>query len=305
MTRRAPLPPELLQGPFRVATALALGATPSRLRNSDVHPLLHGVRSAQPVSPHRLITALAPAEQAGFAMSHASAAVLHDLRRPWRLDAAPPSIGVIGRVLRPPRRAGVDAHRLPADARTVVLEGVRILHPIDTWVSLAPRLEVDELIAMGDGIVGGREPAHRLGDLASAVSAAAGRRGVERLRLALPQIREHSDSVRETRLRLMIVRSGLPEPLVNPPIFNSLGARIAHGDLVYEAEKVLVEYDGEQHRIDSAQYAIDIARLDELMEEGWRVIRVTKALMPQQATVIGKVRTALEQRRAEGARGRW
>ena len=40
--------------------------------------------------------------------------------------------------------------------------------------------------------------------------------------------------------------------------------------------RLAIEYDGEQHRTDDAQYQRDIRRLRRLHSEGWYVIRVTK-----------------------------
>jgi hypothetical protein len=41
------------------------------------------------------------------------------------------------------------------------------------------------------------------------------------------------------------------------------------------------------------QYLRDIQRLDDLMEEGWRVIRVDKSLPARRATLFAKLRRAL------------
>ncbi len=65
-----------------------------------------------------------------------------------------------------------------------------------------------------------------------------------------------------------------------------------HGDLVFRAERVIVEYDGEVHR-DDDNYFGDIRRLDALMELGWRVIRVDRFLLRHPSVLIGKVRRAL------------
>ena len=59
--------------------------------------------------------------------------------------------------------------------------------------------------------------------------------------------------------------------------------------------RTILEYDGGHHRTDDRQFSIDVARLDELMEEKWRVIRVDKYLLAQRATLIGKVDTALRE----------
>jgi hypothetical protein len=96
----------------------------------------------------------------------------------------------------------------------------------------------------------------------------------------------------ETVLRLLIVRAGFPEPEVNGPIYNEHGALIAHGDLVYRREKVVLEYEGSGHWT-PRQFVRDIQRLDDIMEDGWRVIRVDASLLARRATLFQKLRTAL------------
>ncbi len=125
------------------------------------------------------------------------------------------------------------------------------------------------------------------------VDALRGVRGITLLRTALRQMRARTDSPMETSLRLLIVRAGFPEPEVNGRILNEHGALIAHGDLVFRAQKVVVEYDGGGHR-EQRQYFRDIYRLDDIMEERWRVIRVDKNLLARPATLFAKLRRALE-----------
>ena len=75
---------------------------------------------------------------------------------------------------------------------------------------------------------------------------------------------------------------------------NRHGAFIALGDLVYPAHRVLVEYDGGHHFGSTPQIHHDIDRLDEVMEAGWRVIRLNKSHLTRELHVTHKVRTALE-----------
>ena len=69
---------------------------------------------------------------------------------------------------------------------------------------------------------------------------------------------------------------GLPEPEVNGRILDDDGRFVAFGDLVYRRWRVILEYDGEQHRTDERQFARDVERLDDLARLGWRVVRVSK-----------------------------
>lgn len=193
---------------------------------------------------------------------------------------------------RAPRAVGVIGHQVRPDAPAVELGGLRVSPAVAAWVECSGILSVDDLVVMGDGLVKRWSPPAQRDDLTRAVEAAAGRRGLARLRAALPLIRPGTDSARETLLRLLLVRAGLPEPELNAPIVNRFGAVIAHGDLVYRRQRVVIEYEGAGH-LTEKQLAIDIRRLDGVMEEHWRVIRVDKHLMAAEATLVGKVRTAL------------
>jgi hypothetical protein len=113
-------------------------------------------------------------------------------------------------------------------------------------------------------------------------------------------VRAGVDSPRETVLRLVIVRAGFPEPEVNGVILDGDGKKIATGDLVFREYKVLVEYDGEQHRLDQEQYNWDIDRLDAIREAGWLVVRINKShLRGSDSRVERKIEKAL---RASGWR---
>ena len=94
-------------------------------------------------------------------------------------------------------------------------------------------------------------------------------------------------------LRLLLVRHGIPEPLVNAPIRDGFGRVIAHGDLVWPAQKVVVEYDGRHHAEDVRQFGIDIRRINAIEAEGWRVIRVDLGLLREPAVLLALVRAAL------------
>ena len=69
--------------------------------------------------------------------------------------------------------------------------------------------------------------------------------------------------------------AGYPEPEPNGTIDLSTGAR-THGDLVFRAFKVVLEYDGQQHRLLERQFHRDVDRLNDLARDGWLVIRIHK-----------------------------
>jgi very-short-patch-repair endonuclease len=52
------------------------------------------------------------------------------------------------------------------------------------------------------------------------------------------------------------------------------GREIGYFDLVWPELRIIVEYDGDQHRTSAYQYDRDIRRFDRASEAGYRVIRV-------------------------------
>lgn len=79
------------------------------------------------------------------------------------------------------------------------------------------------------------------------------------------------------------------------------GTLIHLGTMLSVDELLLaVEYDGQHHRVDSRQYAIDIERHRRLQELGWMVIRVTEEdLHDGGGRILGVIRAAHASRRDE------
>jgi excinuclease ABC A subunit len=124
--------------------------------------------------------------------------------------------------------------------------------------------------------------------------------GARLARRAARLVREGVDSPMESRLRMLIVLSGLPEPQVNVIVRNSDGEWIVRFDLCYPALKLAVEYDGRQHAESDAQWARDIDRRELLDRWGYRlvVVRSTDLYQDPERT-LHRIRSAL---REQGAR---
>ncbi|MBN9151657.1 MAG: DUF559 domain-containing protein [Micrococcales bacterium] len=291
MPRIVRLPTELHGRAFTVREGSALGLGLGRMRGKDLESPFTGVRAAQPISTHldrcRAYAARMPANQF---FSHASAARIHGIPIPWRLDRGPIHVCTFD-ADDGPRARGVVGHTVQEQRVNVTtVDGLRVVSAVDAWCELAMRLTINELIVAGDRLRARTAPLCSLSDMQGSVRAFAGRRGVRKLRVALEGVRAGVDSPKESELRLKIVSAGLPEPAVNVPIFNRLGAQIAIGDLVYEKYRVLVEYDGEQHRLDDKQYARDVERLADLASENWTIVRILKG---QLVDAVPRVRFAL------------
>jgi very-short-patch-repair endonuclease len=113
--------------------------------------------------------------------------------------------------------------------------------------------------------------------------------GVARLRSALQLVDGGAESPQESRLRLLLVRGGLPVPETQLE-FRDLRIRV---DMGWREWKLAVEYDGVQHWTDGRQRSWDIERIAMLESTGWTVVRVSAEMMSRPLVIIERVRTKL------------
>lgn len=270
------LPESLPEHGFTVGDALARGVTRRRLRARDLDPTFHGVRSRAGVAdPVRRAMAYSVKLRDAEALSHGTALLLCGVAVPTRCvsEVHVTSLGTVERA----RGAGVRGHEAdPGSLRVIVIDRVAVIHPVDAWCQLGALLSVRQLVVLGDALTRRKQPIATRDELRRAVDRRAGKRGVRSLRAALELVRERTDSNAETRLRLDAAAYGLPEPEVNGAIVDERGRLIAYGDLVYRAQRTILEFDGDQHRTDDRQFARDLDRMDELARLGWRIVHVTR-----------------------------
>lgn len=274
-----PLPPEFANRPFGVRAAIDAGVHPERLRRADLVAPFVGTRVPAHSRPTMVELCAALQElRPGSFVSHLTAARLFDLPLPLRYrDDALLDLAVFDPE-RSPRLEGVRGHHLsPHYTSLVDCAGLRVASPVSTWRQLARVLTRRELVVIGDSLLRRQDPRATIEQLRAAVETLRGVPGYRRLYGALLEIRPRTDSGTESELRMDLVAAGLPEPEVNPPIFDSDGHLIGYGDLVFREQKVIVEYDGEQHRTDQQQYSRDVDRLNALARDGWLVIRVNRS----------------------------
>jgi hypothetical protein len=131
-------------------------------------------------------------------------------------------------------------------------------------------------------------------------------RGKRTLLEAYEEIRVGSASAGETVARLLLVRGGLPEPLLNEPIFASWDPErlLAFGDLVWRIPlpdgrviKVVGEYQGELFHSSPEQRVRDERRADGLGDDDWVVEDIWKGDVGVDAArrdTVARFATALE-----------
>lgn len=81
----------------------------------------------------------------------------------------------------------------------------------------------------------------------------------------------------ETLVRLVMVAHGLPELPLQVAVHDEHGTRIGRFDMADLLRKLIVEYDGEQHRTSDRQYARDARRIERAQQAGYRVLRFRHA----------------------------
>jgi hypothetical protein len=121
-----------------------------------------------------------------------------------------------------------------------------------------------------------------------------GRRGLHRARVSLDLVDAGAESPKESWLRLILIRAGLPRPKTQIRVYDEFTAKVAYLDMGWEDLKVAAEYDGEHHRSDPRQYRYDAIRHEMLQRLGWIVIRVLAGDRAQE--IIRRVRAARARR---------
>lgn len=122
-----------------------------------------------------------------------------------------------------------------------------------------------------------------------------GARGMRQLRTTMELVDGGAESPQETRLRLLLVKSGLPRPVTQIPVRNDNGKVVRRIDMGYPEWMVGVEYDGEQHFSNPDDYAHDIERLEFLATRGWTIVRVSsRQLKYERPEIVRRVRMARE-----------
>ncbi|MGE2729390.1 hypothetical protein ACQI4F_07930 [Mycolicibacterium vaccae] len=138
------------------------------------------------------------------------------------------------------------------------------------------------------------------------IMAVAGRhpgvRGIRRLREVLKLVDGGAESPQETRLRLVLIRSGAPHPQTQIPVANASGRVVRRIDMGWSDYGVGVEYDGGHHWTDPNAHDSDITRLEFLADRGWIIVRVSaRQLRDRPDEIWRRAERALRQRGWPGA----
>jgi hypothetical protein len=246
---------------------------------------------------HDLAIAVALAGQPSNAVvTDLSAAWLWQLPLPHWLGNGPDSVAVSV----PPdashsRRSGVRGRRidLPED-HVDELRGIRLTTPARTWLDCAAHLDTGHVVAMGDHIL--HASLSDPDELRHMCHWGFRRRGVATARRALPLLDAGAESPGESLTRYELLTRGVRAPECNVDIVVD-GEWLARADLLWRAERVIVEYDGRVH-ITEEQRQYDAVRRNLLQEAGFLVIVLTARDLRHPAQMAQTVRAALAARSA-------
>lgn len=270
--------------PFIGSEAIAAGGLTRhdlRARFTAVHHDIYVPRGTRPTAVLRAKAAWLRSRRRGVLAGY-SASALHGAR--W-IDAGLPA-NILDTNRRPTR--GVVAWADVIDDDDICLIGrIRLTTPVRTAVDLACRLPEDAAVAAIDALA--RATRLKVADIELAAQRHTGRKGIKQARASIALVDPGAESPKETWLRLLVVRAGYPPPQTQHPIYNEYGALIGEVDTAWPELKIAMEYEG-LHHTDPDVLRKDIARIDEMTEMGWVVIRVT--CRDGEAKVLGRLAKA-------------
>ncbi len=273
-----------------LAVGISRWSIAHRVELGSLHPVARNVFAVghTALGPRAPETAALLSVGENCVLSHASAVAVWKLLdiREDRVE-----LTVAGRNVR--QRPGVRVYRVAElDSRDVRLrDGLPVTSPARTLIDFAGQRETDN-----DAIARALSEARvqRLvtdRELVAAMARCRTRGGVARLRAVLDRHDEriHSRHAAERRLIKLIHRARLPTPEANARV---LGHEV---DLLWRAEKLVVEMDGWAFHGHRAAFERDRDRDQRLIAAGYRVIRITwRQLEREPFVVVARIAQALQ-----------
>jgi very-short-patch-repair endonuclease len=165
---------------------------------------------------------------------------------------------------------------------------------VDTAVDMIRWGATDDAVVLLDRLC--VEGMVRLDDVRAAVLALPRCRGSAQARRVAELADGTAESPQETRLRLLLLRAGLPAPVAQFRVFDDQGL-VGRVDFAYPDLKIAIEYDGLWHAERQA-FLNDRGRLNRLVDAGWIVVHVTVADMRHPERLAARVRALHAQRSA-------
>jgi len=179
-------------------------------------------------------------------------------------------------MLRGPQRAhpGLVVHRdRIAPGEITEVGGIQVTTPLRTAYDLARRGGLVERVVAVDALARRHRFAPDL--LLHFARRYRGARGNDAIPEVLTFADRRSGSPMESRLRMLIVRAGLPRPEAQWVVQDERTRTAVWLDLAYPAQMLGIEYEGADHAEPKAVLR-DAGRYTDLVDKGWRIYRYTK-----------------------------
>jgi hypothetical protein len=289
--------------PFTVAAALEAGMTHEEL-HAGFTRVIEGVYIAARVRVSARIKARAALliHPAGAVVSHDS--VLRMLGAPVALS--PEEHVTVARPRDRRFRRGVRPHAMALRVKDVGdFRGIPATVPERTFVDVAGRLPLVELVVLGDWLVRhGHTTTHELVAFCAESPARYAVRALEAARF----VRDRVDSPQESRTRMLLVLAGLPEPDVGETIRDDDGTPLTQIDMLYLLARtgspppatggmigLAVDYDGLDHLKSRERWEKDAERADAFTDRRLQHLRVTATGLNRNAEhTLRRVHAALK-----------
>lgn len=268
----------LKAGPFTLEEARAAGVSPTALRGSSWIRLNRGLYcwSGLIQDPWKKLAVLQRLLPTGAIYSGWTAAWAHGMD----VDGFDPIEVVVPSRSGVRSRPGLIVRRSdigPGDV--VAVRGMRVTAAVRTLSDLCPRLKGVEALALMDAAL-----RLKLTDRSALIQAQS-----VCVRFLGP-LAEPAESPMETRLRWLLLKAGLPRPEVQRPLHDSQGRFVGRADLYFDRPRLVVEFDGGNHR---DRLVSDNRRQNMLINGGYAVLRFTASdIFNRPDTVVAQVSAA-------------
>ncbi len=294
MPRNPGRPKELVGKVFRGTFAVQKGLlTRSQLRSGAWRPLFRDVYADQslPITHRMRCSAVSEylmpegAVIAGRSAAHLYGSLARDVGDPVEV-LCPKAFGPV---------TGLIVHRGVVPEEEVKRVGPsKVTSPQRTCADLARWLDTVEAVAVVDALIANRMVG--IADLLEYAQAKRGQAGAARLMKVARLADGAAESPQESRLRVLLVLAGLPQP-VTQRVINHEGRFVARVDMAWDEYKIALEYDGARHT-ERRELEHGRARLAKLVSLGWIVLHVTGLRMRDDFPgVLAEIRAALRSRR--------
>ena len=294
---RKPIPSPLDHAAFTTQQGHSAGLGRGRLRGNDLAHPFRGVYAVSSGDPEvhelcRILQARLPAH--AFFCGVTAAQIMH-IPLPWKLEQSRELHVAVPAPRTAPTGRGIRGHSTrthESDVRS--WGGLKVASPERTWCDLAAMLTLPQLVAAGDYLVHWRMPLSSLEQLAAAFGRHGSRPGTSKLADALPLLNDRSESPKESELRVIFVKAGLPGLAVNLPIETTDGYRY-RADLAFPERKTIVEFQSRFHD-PAANFRADMTRISRLEADGWVVIQVNNDDLNDPDELVRRVTRVLASR---------